>query len=103
MVTVTMVVAIGFAGLTVKELGLKLQLLPPGNAEQAAELGVNVPVKPFREVIVRGIVPEVAPLGMFTTELVEDKLKSGAFEGADHPAALTRLKTLTDPRPVVRS
>lgn len=45
--TVTVAVAVGFVWLMVAVVGLKLQLLPAGIAEQDAALRLNVPLKPF--------------------------------------------------------
>jgi hypothetical protein len=102
-VTVSVVIAVGFVGPIVTEVGLKLQLLPGGMPEHAAGLRFIVPVKPFTEEMVSGAVPDVAPLSMVTTGFVEVRVKSGAPEGPPHPAALTRLKALIVPSPVVRS
>ena len=86
----------------VSVLGLKLQLLPTGIAEQDPELRSKEPLKPFVEAIVKANVPELPGADTVTTGFADDIVKSGdavVFQ----PLALIRLKASGEPRPVARS
>ena len=73
----TVMAAEGFTGLSVAELGVKLQVAPDGMAEQEAALRVNVPLKPFVAVIASAKVPEPPGAVTLTTGLDEVIRKSG--------------------------
>jgi hypothetical protein len=72
-------------------------------AVHAAALRVNVPLKPFRDVIANVSVPEFPGADTVTTGLAADRVKSGAVLLLLQPLALTKLKVLTEPRPVAKS
>jgi hypothetical protein len=86
--TVTVAVAVGFVWLMVAVVGLKLQLqlLPAGIAEQDAALRLNVPLKPFIDVIVNVSVPEFPGADTLTTRIDsrQNEVRSG---GGITPAA----------------
>jgi len=89
--------------LIVSVLGLKLQLLPTGIAEQDPELRSKEPLKPFVEAIVKANVPELPGADTVTTGFADDIVKSGDAVVFAQPLALIRLKASVEPRPVARS
>lgn len=101
--TVRVTVAVGLAWLIVTVLGVKLQLLPTGIAEQDPEVRSKVPLKPLVEAIIKVNVPELPGCGTVTTGFADDTVKSGGAVVCPQPLALIKLKASGEPRPVVRS
>lgn len=103
--TVTVVLAVGLCGLTVRDAAPKVHEPPDGSAEHAVGPRLKVPLKPFTDVSVRVVVPVVGEFNTFVISTGPDasRLKSGAIEDPAHPLAFTRFATLTEPQPVVKS
>jgi len=76
--TVRVTAAVRSAWLIVTVLGVKLQLLPTGIAEQDPEVRLKVPLKPFVEAMVKVNVPELPGFDTVMTGFADDTVKSGA-------------------------